>query len=102
MRAGVKIGYGTDLCWSPKSYQPEGLLVHNEVMSPVEAIQNATIINAEIVRMENILGVIAPGAFADLLVVNGDPTQDLGVLQNEGEHMTAIMANGRFAKNNLS
>ena len=102
MRAGVKIGYGTDLCWSPKSYQPEGLLVHNEVMSPVEAIQNATIINAEIVRMENILGVIAPGAFADLLVVNGDPTQDLGVLQNEGEHMTAIMANGTFAKNNLS
>jgi imidazolonepropionase-like amidohydrolase len=102
MRAGVKIGYGTDLCWSPKSYQPEGLLVHNEVMSPVEAIQNATIINAEIVRMENILGVIAPGAFADLLVVNGDPTDDLGVLQNEGEHMTAIMANGKFAKNNLS
>ena len=102
MRAGVKIGYGTDLCWSSKSYQPEGLLVHNEVMNPVEAIQNATIINAEIVRMENILGVIAPGAFADLLVVNGDPTQDLGVLQNEGEHMTAIMANGKFAKNNLS
>ena len=102
MRAGVKIGYGTDLCWSPKSYQPEGLLVHNEVMSPVEAIQNATIINAEIVRMENALGVIAPGALADLLVVDGDPTQDLGVLQNEGEHMTAIMANGKFAKNNLS
>ena len=102
MRAGVKIGYGTDLCWSPKSYQPEGLLVHNEVMSPVEAIQNATIINAEIVRMENVLGVIAPGALADLLVVDGDPTQDLGVLQNEGERMTAIMANGKFAKNNLS
>ena len=102
MRSGVKIGYGTDLCWSPKSYQPEGLLVHNEVMSPVEAIQNATIINAEIVRMENALGVIAPGALADLLVVDGDPTQDLGVLQNEGEHMTAIMANGKFAKNNLS
>ena len=102
MRAGVKIGYGTDLCWSPKSYQPEGLLVHNEVMSPVEAIQNATIINAEIVRMENVLGVIAPGALADLLVVDGDPTQDLGVLQNEGERMTAIMANGIFAKNNLS
>ena len=102
MRSGVKIGYGTDLCWSPKSYQPEGLLVHNEVMSPVEAIQNATIINAEIVRMENALGVIAPGALADLLVVDGDPTQDLGVLQNEGEHMTAIMANGKFSKNNLS
>ena len=102
MRAGVKIGYGTDLCWSPKTYQPEGLLVHNEVMSPTEAIKNATIINAEIVRMENQLGVITPGALADLLVIDGDPTQDLSVLQNEGEHMPMIMANGKFAKNALS
>ncbi|MBL09139.1 MAG: peptidase M38 [Acidiferrobacteraceae bacterium] len=102
MKAGVKVGYGTDLCWSPKSYQPEGLLVHSEVMSPIEAIQNATIINAEIVRMENQLGVITPGAFADLLAVDGDPTQDLGVLQNEGEHMPMIMANGVFAKNRLT
>lgn len=102
MRAGVKIGYGTDLCWSPKTYQPEGLLVHNEVMSPTEAIKNATIINAEIVRMENQLGVITPGALADLLVIDGDPTQDLSVLQNEGEHMPMIMANGTFAKNALS
>ncbi len=102
MRAGVKIGYGTDLCWSPKTYQPEGLLVHNEVMSPTEAIKNATIINAEIVRMENQLGVITPGALADLLVIDGDPTQDLSVLQNEGEHMPMIMANGKFANNALS
>ena len=102
MRAGVKIGYGTDLCWSPKTYQPEGLLVHNEVMSPTEAIKNATIINAEIVRMENQLGVITPGALADLLAIDGDPTQDLSVLQNEGEHMPMIMANGKFAKNALS
>ena len=102
MRAGVKIGYGTDLCWSPKTYQPEGLLVHNEVMSPTEAIKNATIINAEIVRMENQLGVITPGALADLLVIDGDPTQDLSVLQNEGEHMPMIMANGKFAKNAFS
>ena len=102
MRAGVKVGYGTDLCWSPKTYQPEGLLVHNEVMSPAEAIKNATIINAEIVRMENQLGFITPGALADLLVIDGDPTQDLSVLQNEGEHMPLIMANGSFAKNELS
>ena len=101
MRAGVKVGYGTDLCWSPKTYQPEGLLVHNEVMSPAEAIKNATIINAEIVRMENQLGFITPGALADLLVIDGDPTQDLSVLQNEGEHMPLIMANGNFAKNEL-
>jgi imidazolonepropionase-like amidohydrolase len=50
-------------------------------MSPIEIIRSATLVNAEIVRQPGKLGEIVPGAFADMLVVDGDPTRDLGVLQ---------------------
>jgi len=48
------------------------------------------------------LGELVPGAFADLLVVDGDPYRDLGVLQNEGGQLAAIMKGGRFYKNRLA
>ena len=52
----------------------------------------------EIVRHEGRLGVIEPGAFADLLLVDGDPLADLGLLQDGGAHLAAIMKGGRFHK----
>jgi imidazolonepropionase-like amidohydrolase len=53
------------------------------------------------VRQEGKIGELIPGAFADLLVVDGDPYRDLTVLQGEGRHIAAIMLNGRFVKNGL-
>ncbi len=50
---------------------------------------------------ENRLGVVAPGALADLLVVDGNPLEDLSVLQGQGKHLHAIMKNGAFHKNEL-
>ena len=97
-RANVKIGYGSDLCWSPKYYQPEGLLIHNEVLSNAETIQNITIINAEILRMKNLLGVIKSGAYADLIIVDGDPLKELGLLCNDGESISGVISNGKFIK----
>ena len=47
------------------------------------------------------LGCLKPGAFADLLVVDGNPLEDLGVLQEQGKHLAAIMKGGRFHKNRL-
>ena len=41
-------------------------------------------------------------AFADLLVVDGDPLGDLGLFQDEGKHLSAIMKGGRFYKNRLA
>ena len=70
-------------------------------MKPIEIIRSATLVNAEIVRQSGKLGEIVAGAFADLLVVDGDPTRDIGVLQDDGAHMPAIMKGGRFVKNAL-
>ena len=100
-RAGVKMAFGTDLFRAPKEYQAEEFLIRAEVLKPADVIRSATIISAEVIRMDGQLGVIAPGALADALVVDGDPFEDLGLLQNQGEHIPAIMKDGVFFKNEL-
>ena len=64
-------------------------------------IASATIINAEIIGMSKQLGIIEAGALADILVVDGDPLKDLGLLQDQGQHLVAIMKDGAFYKNLL-
>jgi len=48
------------------------------------------------------LGVVAPGAFADLLAVDGNPLEDLHLLQDDGAHLALIVKDGVVVKNNLS
>jgi imidazolonepropionase-like amidohydrolase len=51
--------------------------------------------------MEGKLGCLKPDAFADLLVVDGNPLKNLTLLQGQGQHLSAIMKGGRFHKNRL-
>ena len=61
-----------------------------------------TIVNAEILRMKDLLGVIKKGAFADLLIVDGNPLENLNLLCNEGKSISGIISNGRFIKNEIN
>ncbi len=71
-------------------------------MLPVhEILASATLVASQLCLLEGQVGVLAPGSFADLLVVEGDPTKDLGVLQRDGACLLAIMRGGRFFKNRL-
>ena len=99
--AGVRIGFGSDLLGQLQNDQGREFLIRSEVMKPQEIIRSATLVNAEIVRQSGKLGEISAGAFADLLVVDGDPYRDLGVFQDEGARIPAIMKGGRFIKNEL-
>jgi imidazolonepropionase-like amidohydrolase len=65
-------------------------------------IRSATINAAKVVKQEGKLGVVEAGAYADLIVVNGDPLKDLSVLTGQGKHMPAIMKGGQFMKNELA
>ena len=47
------------------------------------------------------LGVIEPGAWADIIIVDGDPLQDVGLLEEQGAHLAAIIKGGQFVKNRL-
>jgi imidazolonepropionase-like amidohydrolase len=71
------------------------------VLSPAEIIRSATSINAELLQMAGKLGVVAPGATADLLVVDGNPLKKLALLEGQGAHLKAIMKGGKFFKNEL-
>lgn len=101
-RAGVKVGYGSDLLGQLMVDQSREFLLRSEVLSPIEIIRQATLVGAEITRTEGKLGTIAPGAYADLLVVDGDPVKNLGLFQEQGKHLSAIMKGGKFHKNRLA
>jgi imidazolonepropionase-like amidohydrolase len=101
-RAGAKLGFGTDLLGDLADLQSEEFLIRSEVETPFDIIRSATLINAEIVRQEGKLGVLAAGAVADLLVVAGNPLKDLGLFQDQGAHLRVIMKNGELFKNQLA
>ncbi|TWT15461.1 amidohydrolase family protein [Reyranella sp. CPCC 100927] len=96
--AGVKMGYGSDLLGALENEQSREFLIRREVMPAIDVLRSATLVGAEIVRREGKLGVIEPGAFADLLLVDGDPLKDFGCLQDGGAHFAAIMKGGAFHK----
>jgi len=99
--AGVAVGFGTDLLGAMQSHQSGEFSIRAEALSPDEILRSATSVNAALLNAEGDLGVVAPEAFADLLVVDGDPLADLGLLQNQGAHLAAIMKGGRFVKQSL-
>ena len=100
-KAGVKVGYGTDLLGQLQTEQSREFVLRAQVLKPIEIIRQATVIGAEILRQEGRLGVVEPGAYADLIVVDGDPLKKLELFLDQGRHLPAIMKAGRFHKNEL-
>jgi imidazolonepropionase-like amidohydrolase len=99
--AGVPIGFGTDLLGETHDQQSREFEIRARVLSPAEVIRSATVVNAAILNRTGELGVIAPGALADLLVVDGDPLTNLALLAEPEKHVAAIVAGGRFVVNRL-
>ena len=84
LKAGVKIVYGTDMGgipWTEPIAQDFPRMVEFG-MAPMDAIQSATSRAAVMLEMEGKIGVIAPGAFADVIGVRGDPLRDIKLLEN--------------------
>lgn len=99
-RTGLKVGFGTDLLGSQQDRQLSEFALRAQVFSPLEVLQQATSVNAELLRTEDSIGRVAPGFVADLIVVDGDPLADVTVL-GDAANVAAIMQGGRFHKRNL-
>jgi len=100
LQAHLKIVYGTDMGgipWTEPLAQEFRRLV-GLGMSPMDAIQSATSRAAEMLEMKGEIGVIAPGAFADIVAVKGDPLKDV----TELEHVRFVMHDGSIFKNELA
>ena len=96
-KEGVQIGYGSDLSMHTQHFQNDGLVHHAKVLSNADVIRSATTVNAKIIRREGTLGELIPGAIADLLVVRGNPYENIGVLA-DSEALLGIMKDGAFVK----
>jgi imidazolonepropionase-like amidohydrolase len=96
--AGVRIGLGTDLLGEMHADQSNEFLLRTPAMSPAEILRSATCVNAELIGRSGQLGVIAAGARADLVVVDGNPLDDLGLLTGQGRHLSLIMQGGKLCK----
>jgi len=79
-RAGVRIGFGTDLLGASQRLQLEEFRIRSAVQPPADIIRSATVVGAELLGMEERLGRLVPAAHADLLVVDGNPLRDLSCL----------------------
>jgi len=98
-KAGLKIAFGTDMGgikWSEPIAQEFSRMVEFG-MSPLEAIRSATTRAAELLDMQGQIGVIAPGSYADIVAVAGDPLHEI----NQLEHVAFVMKGGQVYKNEL-
>jgi imidazolonepropionase-like amidohydrolase len=101
LAAGVKLGFGTDLLGEFHAYQSEELAIRARIQEPRAVLKSATAVNAEILGQTGRLGTIAPGALADLIAVDGNPLEDLNLLQEQGRHLDLIMKGGAVFKRAL-
>lgn len=99
--AGLPMAFGTDLLGAMHRRQSEEFAIRAEVLPALDIIRSATTVAARLLRMEGRIGTLAPGAFADLIVVDGDPLKDVTVLARGGDALPAIMQGGRFVKRDL-
>ncbi|WIX32344.1 amidohydrolase family protein [Salinicola sp. JS01] len=100
--AGLEMAYGTDLLGEMHPHQSDEFVIRAQVLPPHEVIRSATATAAKLLRMEGEVGCIAPGAYADLIVVDGNPLEEMRLLTGQGDHLALIMQGGRVIKERLS
>jgi imidazolonepropionase-like amidohydrolase len=100
-RAGVKMGLGTDLLGDLHVRQCTEFTLRAQVLPAIDILRSACSVNAELMGQTGRLGAIRAGAAADLLVVDGNPLDDISLLAAGGERLAVIMKDGRFHKRNI-
>lgn len=101
-RAGVKMGFGSDLLGPSQRLQSDEFRIRAEVLSNFEVLQSATIIGAEILNMQGKLGQLTAGAIADVLLVDGNPYKDISCLLGQGDHIPLVMKAGQIYHDELA
>ena len=99
--AGARVGFGTDLLGSLHELQPLEFSIRAEVESAADIVRSATSVNADLLRRPD-LGRIVVGATADLIVVDGDPLADIGVLASPESTLRMVVTEGRMRVDRLA
>jgi imidazolonepropionase-like amidohydrolase len=99
LRKGVKIAYGTDVggyAWTENQAKEFAYMVRYG-MTPMQAIQSATINSADLLEHSADFGAVEPGQFADIIAVSGDPLRDI----TELERVRFVMKGGQIFRNDI-
>ena len=99
--AGVKMGFGSDLLGPSQRLQSDEFRIRAEVLGNAATLSSATTTAAEVLGLPDKLGCVAPGAFADMLVVDGDPLRDITCLLGQGERIPLVMKGGEIYFNEM-
>jgi imidazolonepropionase-like amidohydrolase len=95
IEAGVIVAFGTDTGVGPHGSQGEEFLLLNELgMEPLDCLRSATIVAAEVIGLAGKAGTLAPGAYGDVVGVNGDPLADLGLVARPENVRLVVKAGG--------
>ena len=107
---GIRMAFGTDILFSSVLGRAQGAMIVNllEWFTPAEALQMVTATNGELLQLTGErnpypgqLGVVAEGAYADLLLIDGNPLEDLSIIADAENRMLVIMKDGVIYKNIL-
>ncbi|MEM1431934.1 MAG: amidohydrolase family protein [Pseudomonadota bacterium] len=96
-RAGVQIGYGTDLLGWWNQDQLVEFSLRAQVLPVADVLKSATSVNARLIRRDD-LGVVAQGKTADLILIDGNPLADISCLSGDGERIELVLQEGRVVK----
>jgi len=100
-KANVKLGFGTDLLGDFHKYQNDEFVYRAELQKNIDVLRSATSVNADIIQKTGELGCIKENALADIILVAGNPLQDINLLSKPGENISMIMRDGKIVKNQL-
>jgi len=99
-QSGARIGFGSDLLGPLMEYQSQEFMLRRSVQSAADILRSATSVNAALLNRSDTLGAIKPGYCADLLVVEGNPLDDISVLTRPGS-IAVVMKDGEIYRNLL-
>lgn len=99
--AGVRLGLGTDLFGPLHGLESRELLMRSKVGGALATLRSATSVNAELIGQQGQLGIVKANAIADLLVIDGNPLENLELLLDAAKNVKLLVREGVVIKNGL-
>lgn len=101
MEEGVKIGGGSDLTGRNTKFAFGAIAYQAKAQGAMNAIVSFTKVNAEIMGMSDLIGTIEAGKYADIILVKGNPLQNMDLFKNSEENVLTIMQGGNIHKKSI-
>ncbi len=95
-RAGVTLGFGTDLIGEAQVRQNDELMIRARVQPAAEVLRSMWIVNAQLCRLEGKIGVLRPGAFGDVVISNVDPIDDIDAFARHETALSHVIQGGNL------